>query len=151
LVVTCPNFPRYTGHNTGAEITVAPSGRFVYASNRGHNSIAIFAVDWNSGALAPVSWASTERAGGTETVRFFSLDPAARVLYAANLDSDTIVPFDVDWETGMLTPNGHIVHVNSPCTIVFSAAQQEAMQHACSYFCSWSRRRRLPRRYGLSA
>jgi 6-phosphogluconolactonase len=114
--------PSYTGHNTGAEIAVAPSGRFVYASNRGHNSIAIFAVDWNSGVLTPVSWASTERPGGIETVRFFSLDPSARVLYAANLDSDTIVPFDVDRESGMLTPTGNIVHVNSPCTIVFSAA-----------------------------
>jgi 6-phosphogluconolactonase (cycloisomerase 2 family) len=114
--------PSYTGDNTGAEIAVAPSGRFVYASNRGHNSIATFAVDWSSGALTPVSWTSTERPGGSETVRFFSLDPTARMLYAANVDSDTIVPFAVDRGSGMLTPTGQIVHVNSPCTIAFAAA-----------------------------
>jgi len=114
--------PSYTGNNTGAEIAIAPSGRFVYASNRGDNSIAIFAVDWESGTLEPVGWTQTERPGGVETVRFFTLDPAARLLYAANMDSDMIVPFEVDRENGTLTPTGRIVHVNSPCTIVFADA-----------------------------
>jgi 6-phosphogluconolactonase (cycloisomerase 2 family) len=112
--------PSYTANDTGAEITVAPSGRFVYASNRGANSVAIFAVDWASGTLKPVGWAQTERPKEGETVRFITLDPAARILYAANMDSDTVVPFTVDWESGMLTPSGHIIHVNSPCAIVFA-------------------------------
>lgn len=112
--------PSYTGDDTGAEITVAPSGRFVYASNRGANNVAIFAVDWASGTLKPVGWAQTERPREGETVRFITLDPAARVLYAANMDSDTIVPFAVDWQSGMLIPTGHIIHVKSPCTIVFA-------------------------------
>lgn len=112
--------PSYTANDTGAEITVAPSGRFVYASNRGANSVAVFAVDWASGTLKPVGWAQTERPKEGETVRFITLDRAARVLYPANMDSDTIVPFTVDWESGMLTPTGHIIHVDSPCAIVFA-------------------------------
>jgi 6-phosphogluconolactonase (cycloisomerase 2 family) len=51
--------PSYTGNNTGAEIAVAPSGRIVYASNRGHDSIGIFAVDRRGGTLTPVGWAPT--------------------------------------------------------------------------------------------
>lgn len=114
--------PSYTGDNTGAEIAAAPSGHFVYASNRGHNSIAIFTVDWDSGTLEPAGWASTERPGGVETVRFFTLDPTAKRLYAANMDSDMIVPFEVDWASGALMPTGRLIHVNSPCTIVFAGA-----------------------------
>jgi 6-phosphogluconolactonase len=114
--------PSWTGDDTGAEIAVAPSGRFVYCSNRGHNSIGIFAVDRSTGTLAPVGWVPTEKPGGTETVRFFALDPAARFLYAANVDSDTIVPFRIDAGGATLAPTGHVVSVKSPCTIVFAAA-----------------------------
>ena len=61
----------YTGDNTGAEIAVAPSGKFVYASNRGHDSIVIFAVDPASGMLAHVGWESVQG----RKPRFFCLDP----------------------------------------------------------------------------
>jgi 6-phosphogluconolactonase len=117
--------PSYIGNNTGAEIAVAPSGRVVYASNRGHDSIAIFAVDGRSGTLTPLGWAPTH----AKSPRFFGLDPAAKFLYAANADegfstqqnTDTIVPFRINQANGMLTPTSQIIKTNSPCTIVFAS------------------------------
>jgi 6-phosphogluconolactonase (cycloisomerase 2 family) len=114
----------YTGNNTGAEIAVAPSGRVVYASNRGQDSIAIFAVDRHDGTLAPVGWPLTH----AKSPRFFCLDPAAKILYAANADegysdqqnTDTIVPFRINQANGTLTPTGQVIKTNSPCTIVFA-------------------------------
>ena len=94
---------------------MAPSGRFVYASNRGHDSVVGFAVEPGTGTLAPVGW---EPAQG-KTPRFIGLDPAGAVLYAANQDSDTIVAFRVDQQSGTLTPTGQVVAVGSPSTIVF--------------------------------
>jgi len=120
-----PSIPaNYTGNNTGAEIAVAPSGRVVYASNRGYDSIAIFAVDRRSGTLTPLGWAPTQ----AKSPRFFGLDPAARTLYAANADegfsdqqnTDNIVPFTINQSNGMLTPTGQVIKTSSPCTIVFA-------------------------------
>jgi 6-phosphogluconolactonase len=108
----------FTGDNTGAEVAVAPSGRFVYGSNRGHDSIAIFTVDRVSGTLTPVDWVSTQG----KTPRFFALDPTANFLYAANQDTDTVVTFRVNQRNGRLSPTGQIVKVGSPCTIVFTGA-----------------------------
>jgi 6-phosphogluconolactonase (cycloisomerase 2 family) len=107
--------PAFTGPNTTSEIAVAPSGRFVYASNRGHDSVAIFAVEPGTGTLSPVRWEPTQG----KTPRFIGLDPAGAMLYAANQDSDTIVAFGVDRQAGTLTPTGQIVAVGSPSTIVF--------------------------------
>jgi 6-phosphogluconolactonase len=121
-----PSIPAsYTGNNTGAELAVAPSGRVVYPSNRGHDSIAIFAVDQRDGALTPVDWAPTH----AKSPRFFCLDPAAKILYAANADegysdqenTDTIVPFSIDQANGMLTPTGQVIRTSSPCPIVFAS------------------------------
>jgi len=117
--------PSYTGNNTGAEIAVAPSGRVVYASNRGHDSIGIFAVDRRGGTLTPVGWSPTH----AKSPRFFCLDPAAQILYAANADegfsdqqsTDTIVPFRINQANGMLTPTGQVIMTNSPCAIVFAS------------------------------
>lgn len=114
VVPTLP--PSFTGNNTGAEVAVAPSGRFVYGSNRGHDSIAILAIDRATGTLTPVSWEPTQG----KTPRFFTLDPAANFLYAANQDSDTIVTFRVNKATGKLAPTGQVVKVGSPVTIVFA-------------------------------
>ena len=122
-----PSIPAsYTGNNTGAEIVVAPAGRIAYASNRGHDSIAIFAVDRRDGTLTPVGWAPTH----AKSPRFFCLDPTAEILYAANADedfgvqrnTDTIVPFRINQSNGMLTPTGQVIKTNSPCTIVFAGA-----------------------------
>jgi 6-phosphogluconolactonase len=105
----------FSGKNTTAEIAVAPSGRFLYVSNRGHNTIATFAVDPSTGQLSPMGW---EPAQGT-TPRFFALDPSGTFLYIANQNSDTIVCFHADPATGSLKPTGHVVQTGSPSSIVF--------------------------------
>ena len=112
-ITTLP--PSYTGHSTTSEIAVAPSGRFVYGSNRGHDSIVVFAVDDASGVLSPVAWESTQG----QVPRFFALDPTGSLLYAANQNSDTIVTFRVDQATGKLKPTGHVVKTGSPSSIAF--------------------------------
>ena len=112
----CPTLPpSFTGRNTTSEIAVAPSGRFVYGSNRGHDSIAVFAVDPGTGVLSPVAWEPTQG----KTPRFFALDPSGTFLYAANQDSDTIVCFRVDQGSGKLSPTGQVVKTGSPSTIAF--------------------------------
>jgi 6-phosphogluconolactonase len=112
-----PTLPEtFTGDSTTAEIVVSPDGRFVYCSNRGHASIAIFATDPASGTLKSAGWQSTQGAWP----RFITLDPSGRFLYAANERSDTIVVFRVDMATGALSPTNQIVAVASPATIAFA-------------------------------
>jgi 6-phosphogluconolactonase (cycloisomerase 2 family) len=113
IVPTIPD--TYTGNNTAAEIAVARSGRFVYASNRGHNSIVIFGIDAASGRLTPVGWEPTQGL----TPRYFGLDPAGANLYAANQESDTVVAFRVNERTGGLMPTGETLGTRTPCTIAF--------------------------------
>jgi len=107
-VSTLPGF--YSGRNAGAAVAIAPSGRFLYASNRGHDSIAIFAVDPTNGTLEVVGHAST----GGRIPRHFAVDPAGEFLLAANQDSDSIVVFRIDPATGKLAPTGHAVAVGTP-------------------------------------
>jgi 6-phosphogluconolactonase (cycloisomerase 2 family) len=113
IVTTLPS--DYTGNNTTAEVWVHPSGRFVYGSNRGHNSIVTFFVDRSTGLLATVGWQSTHGS----TPRFFGLDPSGTLLCAGNQNSDTIVNFRVDQSTGKLNLVGEPVRTGSPVTIVF--------------------------------
>lgn len=116
-VQVIPSVPdTFTGANTAAEIGITPSGRFVFVSNRGHDSIGTFSVDASSGRLAPVGWAASEGKGP----RFIALDPSGAILYAANENSDTIVPFRIDADTGRLSRAGEIVRTGSPVCIVFS-------------------------------
>ncbi|MBI3044882.1 MAG: lactonase family protein [Betaproteobacteria bacterium] len=105
----------YVGDNMAAEIAILPSGKFLYASNRGHDSIAIFAVDPATGMLDPVAW---EPVRGRKP-RFFALDPDASHLYAANEDSHAIVVFRIDQAAGKLTPTGQVIETGSPTCIVF--------------------------------
>ncbi|HUF09010.1 MAG TPA: lactonase family protein [Rhodothermales bacterium] len=102
------------GYST-AEIRVHPTGRFLYASNRGHDTIAVFAIDPNSGELSSVEHAPTLG----RTPRHFAIDPAGRFLLAANQDSDSVVVFRIDQETGGLTPTGETASVPSPVCIRF--------------------------------
>jgi 6-phosphogluconolactonase (cycloisomerase 2 family) len=106
-----------TGRNTTAEIGVAPDGRFLYVSNRGHDSVAVFGVAQDCGRL---TFFGCEPTGGKRP-RFFALDPAGMFLYAANQEADNIVAFSVDKQSGMLTPTGHEVRVGSPSAISFVA------------------------------
>jgi 6-phosphogluconolactonase len=102
----------FLGPNTGAEIEVHPNGDWVYASNRGDDSIAIFAVQPN-GALSLVDHVST----GGAVPRHFSLLPGGRALLVANQGSDTIHGFHLDPATGLLTPAGELASVPSPAFV----------------------------------
>ncbi len=103
----------FSGSNTTAEIAVHPSGRFVYGSNRGHDSIAIFTVDPSTGKLTPSGHQSTLG----KTPRGFAIDPTGRYLVAGNQDSDTLVVFRIDPDTGQLTPTGQTVQVPAPVCV----------------------------------
>jgi 6-phosphogluconolactonase len=100
----------FQGANACAEIQVHPSGRLLYGSNRGHNSIVSFAVDDRTGEL---------RLGGHEPTqgknpRHFAVDPSGRFLLAANQDSGTVVSFRINQDTGALVPTGHLLNVPTP-------------------------------------
>ncbi len=100
----------FKGQNLGAEIKVAPSGRFVYASNRGHDSLAIYAVDQETGQLSVVGHESTQGIGP----RDFAIDPSGALLLVANQDTDTVVTFRIDQDSGKLTATGHVASVPTP-------------------------------------
>ena len=106
------------GGNSTAQVVAHPNGRFLYASNRGHDSIALFAIDSVDGRLTAVGHVPT----GGETPRNFNLDPSARFLYAANQDSDTIVAFRIEDNGGRLEPTGHVARAGSPVCVVFRPA-----------------------------
>ncbi|MBV8716728.1 MAG: lactonase family protein [Chloroflexi bacterium] len=101
--------------NTGSEVVVHPTGRWVYVSNRGHNSVGAFEVHDRTGMLAPIGWYPTQG----DTPRAIALDPDGRFLYAANQSSDTIVTFRVDERNGTLAPTGQVISTGSPSTMVF--------------------------------
>ncbi len=105
----------FTGHTDAAEVAVSVDGRFLYASNRGHDSIGVFAIDGATGRLTPVQWMPS----GGRTPRFFTIDPSGRFLFAANEDSDTIVTFQIDASSGRLAQSGQVIRTGSPVCIVF--------------------------------
>ena len=105
----------FKGENSTAEITTDTAGKFLYASNRGDDSIAIFAIDAKSGKLSLVD---RVRTGGKEP-RHFTLDPTGNWLFAENQDSNDIRIFRVDSKSGRLTPTSRSVQVNSPVCVVF--------------------------------
>jgi len=105
----------HRGESTCADIHVAPSGRFVYASNRGHDSIAIHRIDAQRGTLDLVGHHATNG----KTPRSFAIDPAGRFLVAANQDSDSIVSFRIDADSGKLQPTGQAAHVPTPVCVKF--------------------------------
>ncbi|HEY0170881.1 MAG TPA: lactonase family protein [Pyrinomonadaceae bacterium] len=108
---TVSALPRdFSGANTGADIHLTPDGKFLYSSNRGHDSIAGFAVNPRTGRLRPIGHTPT----GGRTPRNFVIDPSGRFLLAANQKSDNIVTFRLDTRTGALRPTGQTANVPSP-------------------------------------
>ena len=107
----------YVGNSRASEIAVSSDGRFVYASNRGFDSVVVFAVG-TDGRLSAVDWVQSQG----RTPRFFAFEPAGNVLYVANEDSDTIVKFRVDKPSGKLLPAGDMVKTGSPVCIIFAPA-----------------------------
>ena len=105
----------FAGHSTCAEVQIAPSGRFLYGSNRGHDSIAIYSVDQDSGQLSLVGHESTRG----KIPRNFEISPDGRWLAAANQDSNSVVMFSVDPTTGLLTATGNVVEAGTPICVRF--------------------------------
>jgi 6-phosphogluconolactonase len=102
------------GYST-ADVQVHPSGKFLYGSNRGHDTIVAFAIDEKSGRLTHLQNESTQGS----TPRGFGIDPSGRYLLAANQRSDSVVVFRIDRKTGRLTPTGHKIEVGSPVCVKF--------------------------------
>jgi 6-phosphogluconolactonase len=109
----------FSGSNDTAEIQVHPSGKFLFASNRGHDSIAVFAIDSNTGALTLIDHFPTQG----KTPRNFEIDPTGKFLFVANQDTNNIVIFRIDPNSGRLTPTGQTLNVLSPVCLKFMAAE----------------------------
>lgn len=101
--------------NTAAEVEVHPSGKFLFASNRGNDSIAVFAIDRGTGRLTCVQDCPTQG----KTPRHFVIDPTGHRLVVANQDSDNLVVFAIDPESGRLTKTGQTLEVPSPVCVTF--------------------------------
>ena len=108
----------FTGRNDAAEVAIAPGGKFLYTSNRGHDSIAVFAIDSAKGTLTKLADVPT---GGKEP-RNFVIDPTGHYLLAENQNSNNIVGFRIDPATGLLTQVSTIENVLSPICIAFLPA-----------------------------
>jgi 6-phosphogluconolactonase len=115
---TYPMLPEdFKGENTGADIHLTPDGRFLYCSNRGHDSIALFRVNAPTGLLTPAGHTPT----GGKAPRNFAVDPTGRFLLVANQKSDSIVTFRIDPSTGALQATGHTTEVPSPVCLKLTA------------------------------
>ncbi len=113
IVSTLPD--KLTAANTAAEIGILPNGKFLYGSNRGHDSIAVYAVDESTGKLTPVEHQPTLG----KTPRAFGIDPSGNFLLAANQNSDNIVVFRIDPATGRLKAAGQTLEVPAPVCLTF--------------------------------
>ncbi len=111
-----PGQPAAPDYST-AEVQVHPSGRFLYGSNRGHDSIAVFTIDPQSGRL---TFVAAEPPGG-RTPRHFGIDPSGTFLLAANQRSDSVTVFRINPQTGRLTSAGQVLEVGAPVCVKFVA------------------------------
>jgi 6-phosphogluconolactonase len=105
----------FTGNNDAAEIEVHPSGKFLYASNRGHDSIAVFAIDPDKGTLTLIEYVPTKG----QSPRNFEIDPSGKLLFVANEKSDNIVIFRINAQTGRLTATGKVLDISQPVCVRF--------------------------------
>jgi 6-phosphogluconolactonase len=112
-VSTLPSY--YDGPNTTAEIAVHPSGKYVYASNRGHESVVLFEIDEDDGTLTFVE----EQGTGGKTPRHFGLDREAKYLTIANQATDTLLVCRIDEGNGRLKPSGVFVDAPTPVCVAF--------------------------------
>ncbi len=106
----------YPGHNQSAEIQLAPSGKFIYVSNRGHDSLAIYAVDQATGRLSLTGHEPTRG----KVPRHFAIDPSGGLLLVANQDSDSIAVFKIDVNSGELEATGHLIETPSPVCLLLN-------------------------------
>jgi 6-phosphogluconolactonase len=116
---TLPEDYKGKAENSTAEVQVHPSGKFLYGSNRGHDSIAVFSIASGKGTLTAVERVPTTG----KTPRNFRIDPTGSYLFAENQDSDNIVIFRIDAKTGRLTATGKVLEVASPVCVKFVTAK----------------------------
>jgi len=109
----------FTGANDTAEIEVHPSGKFLFASNRGHDTIALFSIDSKTGALTLVDHFPTQG----KTPRNFEIDPSGNFLFVANQETNNIVVFQITPSTGRLTAYKQTVEVPAPVCLKFMAVE----------------------------
>ena len=105
----------FTGTSYCADVHVSPSGRFLYGSNRGHNSIVVFEIDPRTGKLKLIEHVSTEG----DWPRNFTIDPSGKFLLVANQRSENVVIFNIDEGSGRLTPTGHNEQIPAPVCLKF--------------------------------
>jgi 6-phosphogluconolactonase len=109
-----PTLPEgFRGESTCADVQISPSGTFVYASNRGHDSIACYRINQRTGRLTYVDHTATQG----RTPRSFCIDPTSTFLLVANQDTDTVVTFRIDARNGKLSPTGHVAPVPTPVCV----------------------------------
>ncbi len=112
LVQTLPTVPASV-ESHGADIHLSPDGRFLYCSNRGHDSITTFRVDQENGSLVEIGHSFT----GGATPRNFTLTPDGNWLLVANQNGDCIAIFAIDKETGNLTDTGKRIEIGTPVCV----------------------------------
>jgi 6-phosphogluconolactonase len=112
-VATLPD--DFGGENLTSEIEVHPSGKFLYTSNRGHDSVALFAIELLRGTLHRVAFQAT----GGKTPRHFAIDPSGKLLLIGNEDSDSLMLCKIDQETGGLEPSPTLVETPVPVCMKF--------------------------------
>lgn len=113
---TLPTLPEgFAAHSTCAEVQITPDGKFLYGSNRGHDSLAIYEIDPASGLMTLVGHQSTRG----KIPRNFEVGPTGRFLIAANQDTDNLVPFRLDPATGKLEAVGQSIEAPTPICVRF--------------------------------
>ncbi|HET8753578.1 MAG TPA: lactonase family protein [Salinimicrobium sp.] len=106
----------FSGKNSAADIHLHPSGRFLYVSNRGHNSIAAYKIEENSGKVELIGFTDTEG----EIPRNFAIDPQGKFLYVANQNSNSVTSFNINSKNGILSPNSSVLEIKTPVCVEFS-------------------------------
>ena len=109
----------FSGHNDAAEIAIHPNGKYLYTSNRGHDSIALFSIDSHTGTLTLVDHFPTQG----KAPRNFEIDPTGKFLFVANQETNNIVVFRIDPNSGRLTSTGQTLQVPSPVCLKFMAVE----------------------------
>jgi 6-phosphogluconolactonase len=108
----------FTGNNYPADLQVHPNGMFLFASNRGHDSIAVFSIDSNAGTLTLVDYFPTQG----KMPRSFAIDPTGKLLFVANQATNNILVFRIDLTTGRLTPKDQTLTVPAPVCLRFMSS-----------------------------
>ena len=112
-LTTLPGY--YDGSNTAAEIAVDRTGRFLYASNRGNESVVLFTIDPDKGTL---TWVEEQNTGG-KTPRHFGIEPSGKHMAICNQETNTVLASRIDKDNGRLKPSGVFAEVESPACAVF--------------------------------